>query len=400
MTIAYPLSHRATQIKRSVMRDLIALANQPDIVSFAGGLPAADCLPLAQVKECVEAVLTRDGSRALQYGPPYAPLREWIAGYMRQRGVACTVENVYITNGAQQGLELVARLLLDEDSPAVLEALTFTGIGQAISARTDDIRTAPVDLKTGVDVEAFEAALRRGPRPRLGVVIPAFHNPLGVSLPLEKRLQLADVAVRRGVPLLEDDPYSALRFAGDDVLPIKAYDEAGIVIYNSSFSKMLAPAMRLGWLVAPADIIARLTVLREAIDLESSQLTQRLAAEFLLRGHLEPHLKRLNATNLERRDALLAALARELGGLAEWTVPEGGLFVWVSLPEGVDTGALFQAALERKVAYIPGAHFSPHGPGPLNTLRLNYSNATPDRIREGIHRLAEVIKEHLAVAIG
>lgn len=400
MPLPYPLSHRATHIKRSVMRDLIALANQPDMISFAGGLPAADCLPLAQVKECVEAVLTRDGSRALQYGPPYAPLREWITAYMQKRGVACAVENVYITNGAQQGLELVARLLLDEDAPAVLEALTFTGIGQAISARTDDIRTAPVDLQTGVEVEAFEAALTRGPRPRLGVVIPAFHNPLGVSIVREKRLHLAELAARRGVPLLEDDPYSALRFEGEEVLPIKAYDEAGMVIYNSSFSKMMAPAMRLGWLVAPAEVIAKVTVLREAIDLESSQLTQRIAAEFLWRGHLEPHLRRLNATNLERRNALFAALERELGGLADWTEPQGGLFVWVTLPAGADTGAMFPAAIDRKVAYIPGAHFSPNGPGPANTLRLNYSNTAPARIHAGIHRLAEVIKEQLAVTIG
>jgi len=399
LTIPYPLSHRATHIKRSVMRDLIALANQPDIISFAGGLPAAECLPLAQVKECVEAVLTRDGSRALQYGPPYAPLREWVAGYMQKRGVACAVENVYITNGAQQGLELVARLLLDEDAPAVLEALTFTGIGQAIGARTDDIRTAPVDLQTGVDIEAFDAALARGPRPCLGVVIPAFHNPLGVSLPEEKRIRLADIAARRGVPLLEDDPYSALRFEGEDVLPIKAYDEAGMVIYNSSFSKMLAPAMRLGWLVAPAEVIAKLTVLREAIDLESSQLTQRIAAEFLLHGHLEPHLKQLNAVNLERRNAMFAALERELGGLADWTEPQGGLFIWVTLPEGADMGAMFQTALERKVAYIPGAHFSPNGPGPTNTLRLNYSNTVPERIHAGIHQLSEIIKEHLAVSV-
>lgn len=397
MPIPYPLSHRATQIKRSVMRDLIALANQPDIISFAGGLPAADCLPLAQVKECVEAVLTRDGSRALQYGPPFAPLREWIADHMQKRGVACAVENVYITNGAQQGLELVARLLLDEGAPAVLEALTFTGIGQAISARTNDIRTTPVDLQTGVDVEAFEAALARGPRPRLGVVIPAFHNPLGISIVHEKRLRLAEAAARHAVPLLEDDPYSTLRFEGEDVWPIKAYDEAGFVIYNSSFSKMLAPAMRLGWLVAPAEVIAKVTVLREAIDLESSQLTQRLVAEFLWRGYLEPHLKHLNATNLERRNAMFMALERELGGLADWTKPQGGLFVWVTLPKGADTGAMFQAAVERRVAYIPGAHFSPSGPGPTNTLRLNYSNTVPERIHAGIHQLAEVIKEHLAV---
>jgi len=396
MTISYSFSHLANTIKRSVMRDLIALANQPDIISFAGGLPAADHLPHEQVHACMEAVLTRDGAKALQYGPPYLPLREWIADYMRRRGVASAVENIFITNGAQQGLELIARLLLDDGEPAVLEALTFTGIGQAMNAHGADVRTAPVDLETGVEVEALAEALARAPRPRVGVVIPDFHNPLGVRLPRESRMRIAELAAQHGVPIVEDDPYSPLRYEGEALPPIKSFDEAGAILYLGSFSKMLAPAMRLGWIVAPAEVLSKLTVLRESIDLESSQLLQRVATEFLTQGHLEPHLQALNAANLERRNAMFAALDRELGGVAEWTTPQGGLFVWVTLPERVDTGALLRAAFEHKVAYIPGANFSPNGPGPANTLRLNYSNSTPERIHEGIRRLAEVINAHLA----
>ncbi|MGH2523315.1 MAG: PLP-dependent aminotransferase family protein, partial [Anaerolineales bacterium] len=398
----YPLSRLAATIKRSVMRDLIALANSLDVISFAGGLPAADHLPHEQVRACLDAVLAREGARALQYGPPYLPLREWIAGYMQQRGVACSVENIFITNGAQQGLELIAKLLLDPGEPAALESLTFTGIGQAMSGHGAAVRSLPMDLETGVDVDALEAALAREPRPRLGVVIPDFHNPLGVTLPREKRIRIAGLAARYRVPIVEDDPYSLLRYEGEMLPPIKAFDEAGMILYLGSFSKMLAPAMRLGWLVAPAEVASKLTVLRESIDLESSQLLQRTATEFLTRGYLEPHLAELNAANRERRDALFAALDRELGGLAEWTVPQGGLFVWVTLPAHLDTGTFFQTALARKVAYIPGANFSPDsaersvngGPGPANTLRLNYSNCTPERIQEGISRLAAVIKEN------
>src|SRR3989338_5358273 len=251
MSIPYSFSRTALGLKRSVMRDLMALAVSPDIISFACGLPASDHLPLEQLQACFEAVLTRDGARALQYGPPYLPLRGWLAGYMRGRGVDCAVENIFITNGAQQGLEILARLFLEEGAPEILEAITFTGIQQAAQGHGAAVRPVPVDLETGVDVAALEAVLSRSPRARLGVVIPNFHNPLGVSIPLAHRPQIAELAARYQVPFVEDDPYSPLRYAGEAQKPIKAYDDAGAVIYLSSFSKMLAPAMRLGWMVAP-----------------------------------------------------------------------------------------------------------------------------------------------------
>ena len=389
---SYSFSRLSQTLRRSVMRDLIALASAPDIISFAGGLPAADHLPTAHVQVCVEAVLARDGARALQYGPPFMPLREWLADYMSRRGVNCAADHIFITSGAQQALELVARLFLEAGAPVALEALTFTGIAQAMSAHSAEIKTVPVSLTEGVDVDALAATFAQTPRPRLAVVIPSFHNPLGVTVPAARRPCLAELAARYGVPLIEDDPYSPLRYEGESLPPIKAYDEAGMVLYIGSFSKMLAPAMRLGWIVAPPEMVARLTVLREAIDLESSQLLQRTAHEFLMRGFLEPHLAALNAANRERRDAIFAALECELGNLAQWTEPQGGLFVWVTLPQGMDTDAIFPRALENKVAYIPGAHFAPAGSGPANALRLNYSNATPERIREGVRRLAKSIE--------
>lgn len=396
--LTYPLSYVATHLQRSVMRDLIALANQPEIISFAGGLPAADHLPVAEIQTCVDAVLTRDGARALQYGPAYAPLREWIVGHMQGRGVACTFENVFITNGAQQALALLGRLLLDPGAPAVVEALTFTGIVQVMQAHGAALRPAAFDLNTGVDPDAFEAALTRpssvgvaGGAARLGVVIPDFHNPVGVSLPVAARRQLAQAAARTGVPLIEDDPYALLRYAGQALPPLKAFDEADRIFYVSSFSKTIAPAMRLGWIIAPAPMVARLSVLRESIDLESSQLLQRTVTEFLARGCLAAHLEALNTANRQRRDALLAALEREFGGWAEWTVPEGGLFLWLTLPPEVDTAARLAAAFERQVAYIPGVNFSAEGRY-TNALRLNYSNNLPARLDEGVRRLAAVLR--------
>lgn len=389
---ALPLSAEASHLKRSVMRDLLALATAPGIISFAGGLPASEFLPLEAYHHCLNTVLEREGSRAMQYSPQYAPLREWIAGYMHSRGVNCTPDEVFITNGAQQGLTILSRLLLDPGQPAVIEAATFTGIQQVTAGRGAPIRAVPANLDTGIDVDTLEDTFAQDPRPRLAVIIPDFHNPLGVSLSAEKRARIAKLAAHYGVPIIEDDPYSALRFSGESLPPIKAYDEAGFVFYVGSFSKMLAPSVRLGWIVAPTDLIPRITALRESIDLESSILTQEAVYEFLSQGFLEPHLQRFTAANRERCETLLSALEDHLGDIATWTKPQGGLFVWVTLPEPVDTWDMFNAAVEREVVYIPGAAFDVNG-GSRNTMRLNFSNTRPEMIREGIARLSEVIKE-------
>ncbi len=393
--VPYRLSHISSGMRRSVMRDLLGLTASPEIISFAGGLPAADCLPLDQLRDCLDTVLRRDGARALQYSPPFAPLRDWLAAYMRSCGVECSANNIFITNGAQQGLAIAARLFLNPGDTAVVEEVTFTGVRQVVDAQGAAAVTIPTDLRTGIDVDALEAALRRDPRPRLAIVITDFHNPLGVSLSLEKRERIAALAARYEVPIVEDDPYSALRYAGQAIPPIQSFDSAGAVIYVSSFSKMLAPAARLGWIVAPAELIPQLTVIRESIDLESSGLTQRAVCEFLSRDSLEPHLARLNAINRARQAALLAALQEHLGSVAQWTAPQGGLFVWLRLPEQVDTWAMFESAVARKVAYVPGAAFAVNG-GHANAMRLNYSNVQPGAIVEGVERLAAVVSEQLA----
>lgn len=389
------LSTEASYLKRSVMRDLLSLATAPDILSLAGGLPASEYLPLDQYRHCLNQVLKR-GSRCMQYSPQYAPLREWIAGYMRARGVTCDVNQVFITNGAQQGLTILSRLLLDPGQPVVIERATFTGIQQITAGRGAHVHTVPVDLHTGIEIDALEAAFRRSPRPRFAVIIPDFHNPLGVSLSPEKRWRIAQLAEQYGVPIIEDDPYSALRFEGTALPPIKAYDEAGYVFYLGSFSKMLAPSVRLGWIVAPISLMPKITVMRESIDLESSILTQEAVYEFVSQGYLEEHLVRFNAANRERRDALLDALDAHLGDIAAWTHPQGGLFVWVTLPEGVDTWAMFQQALEKKVIYIPGAAFTMDDSG-RNAMRLNFSNVRPELIPEAVRRLSEVIHTHLSL---
>lgn len=391
---AHLLSREASNLERSVMRELLRFAVDPEVISLAGGLPASECLPVSGIRECLDTVLARDGARALQYSPASEALRGWIAEYMAVRGVSCTPEEIFITNGNQNGLALVSRLLLDPDQPAVIEEVTFTGINQVTCGRNAVVRTVPSDLETGVNVDALRLAFSETPRPRLAALVTDFHNPLGVSIAPNNRRAIAELAAEHHVPVIEDDPYAPLRFRGDPVPPLKAYDDAGMVFYLGSFSKMLAPALRLGWLVAPADLMPRITTLRESFDLESSTLYQRAVAEFLSRGLLEPHLERLRSVHRERCDAMLDALDRHFGDIASWSRPDGGVFVWVMLPERIDTTALFQQAITRKVAYIPGAVFSVDGRS-RSALRLNFSNVTSEAIHEGVERLNTTVREAL-----
>ncbi len=388
------LSREGTNLQRSVMRELLRFAVDPNVISLAGGLPASEHLPLEGLRESIDRVLSRDGPRALQYSPQLPELREWIAEYMVSRGVRCTEEEIFITNGNQHGLAILSRLFLDPGEPSVIEGITFTGIHQVTVGRDSEVRPLPTDLDTGVCVESFEEALKASPTPRVAALITDFHNPLGVSIAEDKRADLAEIAARYGVPLIEDDPYAPLRFRGEGIPPIKAHDEAGMVFYLGSFSKMLAPALRLGWIVAPADLMQRITTLRESFDLESSTLIQRAVTDFLVRGMLEPHLEAITATHGKRCDTMLAALERHLSGLARWSKPEGGVFVWVSLPDELETTEMFHKSIEEKVAYIPGGVFSVDG-STKNALRLNFSNVTPEAIEEGVGRLATVIRSAL-----
>jgi 2-aminoadipate transaminase len=386
------LSSEVSRLKRSVMRDLLKLAVDPAIVSLAGGLPAPEELPVQVFRECLNEVLDRDGPASLQYSPPYAPLKEWIADHMRRRGVDCAPEQIFLTNGAQQGLAILSRLFVDRGAPAVIEAITFTGIQQVTAGRGAAVRAVEIDPTSGVDPVALDHALGEKPAPRLAIVIPNFHNPLSATLPEAARQSLAASAARHAVPLIEDDPYALLRFEGEALPPIKAFDEDGWVFHLGSFSKILAPGIRLGWIVAPTDLMMAITVVRESMDLESSTLMQRAVFEFIRRGELDKHLARMNALHRQRRDALLEALERHFTSHESWTRPQGGLFIWLTLAEGADAWALFQRAVARQVAFIPGEAFAVKG-GHKNCLRLSFGNVRTDLIETGVARLAEALRE-------
>lgn len=389
----YQFSQRSSYLKRSVMRDLLKHAVDPNIISLAGGLPADECLPTAQLQACMNMVIERDGAAAYQYSPQYTPLRQWLADYMNERGVNCTVENIFITNGNQQALGILSRLFLDEGDIAVIEEAVFTGIQQGTKGVGAQVITVPTDLETGVDVDALEQVFSQHDV-KFAVLIPDFHNPLGISMTPEKRQRVAELASRYGVPIAEDDAYSQLRFKGGALAPIASYQHDDYVFYMGSFSKMLAPSLRMGWMVIPEQLLPKVTVLRESIDLETSTLTQRTVAEFLQRGYLPEHLTQLNAEHEKRANKLMDALNNHLADIASWVVPEGGLFTWLTLPPHINTWDILQNAIDAGVVYIPGGAFALDG-SKTNTMRLNFSKVATNKVEEGIARLSEVIHSSL-----
>lgn len=388
----YRFSRRAISARRSVMRELMPLTTRPDIISFAGGLPAPDLFPVEDYQACIDHVMTTEGKRAMQYGPPFAPLKESIVHLMKLRGVEAKAEDVFINNGAQQGLSIVSQLLLNPDSPIIVEQIAFTGIGQVIAERNAMPLTVGTDLDRGIDVDNVEYLLKLTGQVRAIIEVPDFHNPLGVSIAAENRTRLVDLSFQYRTPIIEDDPYGLLRYEGENIPPLKAHDTDGGIIYLGSFSKILAPGLRLGWMIVPQAALGKLTVIKESQDLETSQLTQRTIAEFIQRGLFDAHLQKLKAAYAIRRTTMLDALDREFPRAAKWSKPKGGIFIWVRLPEGVSTLEMLPKAVEEeKVAFIPGYAFGINGGGE-SSMRLNFSSATPESIEAGIKRLGKIVR--------
>ena len=393
LTWPYRFSRRAVTARRSMMRELMPLTTRPDIISFAGGLPAPDLFPVEDYQICIDHVLTTEGRRALQYGPIYPPLKEALTHLMQLRGAPVNPSDIFITNGAQQGLSVVGQLLLNPNSPVIVEQIAFTGIGQMIAERGAMPFTVATDLEYGIDVEHVEYLLKMTGQVRAIIEVPDFHNPLGVSIAAERRHRLVELSQRFRTPVIEDDPYGLLRYEDANIPPLKTDDIDGGIIYLGSFSKILAPGLRLGWVVAPQAALSKLTVIKESQDLETSQLTQRAVTEFIQRGFLERHLEKLKVAYAVRRTAMLDALEREFPHEAQWSKPQGGIFIWVTLPEHVNTFDLLPRAVEQeKIAFVPGSAFSIQGGGE-SSLRLNFSNATPEMIAEGIKRLGRIMRE-------
>ena len=379
---------------RSRLRELALLSPRPGVVSLAGGLPAPELIPRAAYAAALAEVLAGDGTAALQYGPPHEPLRERIVELMRERGIDCDRRQVLLTSGAQQAVSLAARLLMAPGAGVLTEEHVYAGLRQAVLPYRPSVLTVRTDLDAGMDIDGVRALLSRGARPAFIYAMADTHNPCGVRLGRDQRRGLVDLARRFGVPVVEDDTYGLLRYDGDWRPALRALD-AEWVIYVGSFSKILAPALRLGWLVLPPRLAAEAGVLKEAADLECSALTQRAVAR-LLRHGFAGHLDRIRAGYRHRRDTMLAALRDHFPEGARWTRPPGGFFVWVELPPGLDGDRVCEEALaEARVAVVPGSAFAAAAGAPANRLRLSFSSAAPDDIRAAVERLGRLLHRRL-----
>ena len=386
---------RTEQMNSSVVRETLKLTSRPDIISFAGGMPAPEVFPVEAMRAASDKVLTTAGPMALQYGPTdgYRPLREKIAARHRREGMACRPEDILMINGSQQGLDLAGKLFLDPGDLVVCENPTYTA---ALSTfRSYECGFLPIDTDDdGMILEDLERKLAANPRAKLIYVIPTFQNPTGRTWSLERRKGLLALAEQYHLPILEDNPYGELRFEGTDIPALRSMDTHGNVVYMGSFSKILSPGIRLGWLVAAPEMLGMFETAKQGSDLQAGTYIQMMVDTYLADNDLDTDIRALNALYRSRRDLMLSVMEETFPEGSHWTHPNGGLFLWVTLPEGVDTAAIMPQAVERKVAYIPGQTFFADG-DVTNTLRLNFSNANEAHIAEGICRLGRVLREQL-----
>ena len=364
-------AQRTKGIKSSAIRELLKFTQRPEVISFAGGLPAAEVFPAKRFQEACAKVLEQKSHLALQYGATegYEPLREMVARHIARYGIKAKSENVLITSGSQQALDLIGKLLINPGDRVLVEAPTYLGALQAFNIYGADYVSVPSD-EDGLRSDLLEAPLRSGPK--FMYVLPNFQNPGGTTLSEGRRHELVLLADKYGIPIVEDDPYGQLRYEGEHLTPLVVLDREnlrgddgysiGNVLYLSTFSKTLAPGLRLGWIVAPPDVIAKLVQLKQGADLHTSTFVQMVAHEVARDNFLDEHVKLIRRIYRERRDVMLEALTRNFPPEVTWTRPLGGLFLWVTLPEGADAAELFEAAVRENVAFVPGdCFYAPNG---------------------------------------
>ena len=400
-----PWDHRYAQrtqrMKGSAIRELLKLTENPEVISFAGGMPAPDVFPVEEFKAACDTVLKEWSAEALQYGSTegYRPLRELIARHTERYGISVTPENILITSGSQQALDLIGKVFINHGDRILVEEPTYMGALQAWNAYGAEYVTVPMD-DNGMITDALEGALRSGVK--FIYVLPNFQNPTGVTLSLERRKKLIEIADRYGVPIIEDDPYGQLRYEGENLPSIVNLDNefrqngtkeyAGNVIYLSTFSKTLAPGLRLAWVIAPSQVIRKLVLAKQGADLHTATFNQIVAYQVARGGFMDRHIWLIRRVYGERRNVMLDAMEELFPPGVQWTRPQGGLFLWGMLPKGMDSTEIFKVAVQRNVAFVPGVSFYATGGGE-NTMRLNFSYANPEKIKIGIERLAEVLKE-------
>ncbi|MCC7106722.1 MAG: PLP-dependent aminotransferase family protein [Chloroflexi bacterium] len=389
-------AERTERMHASDIREILKVTTMPQVISLAGGLPAPEVFPIEEFRAAFDRVLREQGSVALQYSisEGYLPLREQIAERLgRTNGIKTTAGNVLITNGSQQALDLLAKIFLNPGDRVLIEKPSYLGALQAFDAYQAGYAYVPMD-EDGMRTDLLDAVLSRE-HVKFIYAIPNFQNPSGRTMTLERRKQLLEVAGRHGVPIVEDDPYGELRYEGQHLPSLAALDQNESVIYVGTFSKILAPGLRLAWMVIPTELYELVVLCKQHADLHTSTISQMVTYEVSKNNFIDAHVEKIKAIYHERRDVMLDALERSFPASTRWTKAQGGLFILAELPEGIDTREVLVEAVKDNVAFVPGQAFHADGGG-RNTMRLNFSNVTTERLTEGVQRLGRTLDRYLS----
>lgn len=375
---------------------ILKAAADPKIISFAGGLPAPELFPVEGMKEATDKVYAEHGQQALQYGAAkgVTELRELILKRVKEKeNVDAKLENVMVTTGSEQAIDLVGKAFVNPGDTVLVEEPTYLCALDVFRSYGANFVSVPMD-DDGMKMDALEEALKAHPETALVYTVPNFQNPTGRTMPAERRKKFAELAAKYDVPVLEDNPYGDIRFAGEHVLSVKSFDHAGKIFYMSTFSKILAPGFRLGWLVADPKVIEKLTVLKQSADLHTDNLVQYVVTEFFKENDVDAHVKEISDLYGKRKQLMIDGIKKYFPKDVKYTDPEGGMFLWVEVPGVTDTVELFKQCLEHNVAFVPGDPFFAGKPQP-GTFRLNYSNMQEDQIEVGLKRLGEALSQAL-----
>ncbi|OPJ55438.1 aminotransferase-like domain-containing protein [Alkalithermobacter paradoxus] len=392
--MAIKFANRMGSLKASEIRELLKLTEKPEVISFAGGLPAPELFPVEEMKEVAVKVLEEGGRQALQYAATegYIPLRKMIAERMNTKlQTNLNESNILITSGSQQGLDFSGKIFLNEGDVVLCESPSYLGALNAFKAYGPKFIEVPTD-ENGMIMEELEKILETTENVKMIYVIPDFQNPTGRTWPFERRKKFMEIISKHEIPVIEDNPYGELRFEGDILPSLKSMDEKGLVVFLGTFSKTFCPGLRVGWVAAETEILEKYIMIKQSADLQTSSIAQREVAKFMEIYDLDAHVEKIKDIYRKRRDLMLNTMKEEFPEGLKYTYPVGGLFTWVELPSNINARDVLVKCLENNVAFVPGGSFFPNG-GKENTFRLNYSNMPEDKIVEGVKRLGKVLRE-------
>ena len=393
-------SERTKEMRASEVRELLKLLQVPDMISFAGGFPNPESFPVEIIRQIVSDVLEKDGAQALQYGitEGYAPLRESVADRMNKRGMDISKENVLIVSGSQQAIDLMGKIFIDPKDTIVISAPTYLAALTNWAVMQATFESIPIDhnnMRMDIFEERMKRLVKRSNPPEIVYVLPNFQNPAGVTMPEKNRRKMVDMASEYEFIILEDDPYGDLRYKGDPIPPLKHWDDEGRVVYTSTFSKILAPGLRVGWVVAAPEILKKLIVAKQSTDVCANVLGQRIAHEYIVRGHIDPQIEKIKQLYKRKMDLMLSGMEEFMPDGIGWTKPEGGMFLWVTLPEMMDSVELLKKALRKRVAFVSGRAFFADPKEGTSTMRLNFTHPSDQMITEGLRRLGSVLNQEI-----